>query len=208
MWSIQAEDTANALARDTTPDDLIVLYLCGHGIRDPRTGKWYFVTADARHSDLMNDRYGDCLAFEDLSAFSHLPCRKLAILDSCHSGAVQPNMHTDDLKEALRYLQEDRILTVTASEGHQEAAEDRQRRLGRFTSRLIEGLAGQADASMPGSPTPDGVVTLDEVITYLREKLAADSAEDGFIQRPTAGPIDLLHSTPLPLTAIGHPSAE
>jgi hypothetical protein len=61
---------------------------------------------------------------------------------------------------------------------------------------------------MPGSPTPDGVVTLDEVITYLREKLAADSAEDGFIQRPTAGPIDLLHSTPLPLTAIGHPSAE
>lgn len=208
MWSIQAEDTASVLARDTMPDDLIVLYLCGHGIRDPQTGKWYFVTADARHSDLMNDRYGDCLSFEDLSAFSRLPCRKLAILDSCHSGAVQPNMHTDDLKEALRYLQEDRILTVTASEGHQEAAEDRKQRLGRFTSRLIEGLAGQADASLPGSPTPDGTVTLEELITYVREKMAADSADDGFIQRPTAGPIDLLHSTPLPLTTITRPSAE
>lgn len=204
LWNVYAAEAAASLASEVRGDDLVVIYLCGHGVRDPATGRWHFVTADARHSDLMNDRYTDCLSLDDLAGFAQLPCRKLAILDSCHSGAIQPVMHTGDLKSMLRQLQDDRILTLTASEGHEEAAEDRDARLGRFTARLIEALAGTADGvSEIATRQPDGIVTLDEVIAYVRQTLAADSLKDGFIQRPTAGPSDLLRTIHLPLTATG-----
>lgn len=207
LWNVYSAEAAASLAGEVRGDDLVVIYLCGHGVRDPATGKWYFVTADARHNDLMNDRYADCLSFDDLAGFAKLPCRKLAILDSCHSGAVQPVPHTGDLKSVLRTLQDDRILTLTASEGHEEAAEDRGARLGRFTARLIEALDGAADgvtelATVP----PDGIVTLEETIAYVRRTLAEDSARDGFIQRPTAGPSDLLRSIEVPLTATPLPA--
>jgi uncharacterized caspase-like protein len=197
LWNAYSLQAIDRLAKDVQADDLVVMYLCGHGLRDRITGRWYFVTADARHSDLMNDRYADCLAFDDLTALSSLPCRKLAILDSCHSGAVQPVMQTGDLKSALRWLQEDRILTLTASEGHEEAAEQKEVGLGRFTSRLIEALEGAADSA----GNRDGTVSLNEAFTFIRDALAEDSRRDGFIQRPTAGPMDLLDSIHLPLTA-------
>ncbi len=119
------------------------MYLCGHGLRDRLTGRWYFVTADARYKDLMNDQYSDCLSFDDLASLSALPCRKLAILDSCHSGAVQTMMRSDDLKSALRFLQDDVVLTLTASEGGEEAAEQRESQLGRFTSELVAALSAR-----------------------------------------------------------------
>ncbi|TVQ00891.1 MAG: hypothetical protein EA381_06655 [Planctomycetaceae bacterium] len=206
LWNLHAEGLVERLAGTVRPDDLVLMYLCGHGVRDPGTGRWYFVTADARHNDLMNDRYADCLSFDDLTAFAQLPCRKLAILDSCHSGAVQPVIHTEDLKSALRFLQEDRILTLTASEGHQEAAEDRDARLGRFTSHLIAALEGAADGVEDanwggGRGTADGVVTLDEVVAYVTRALAEDAQQDGFLQRPTAGPSDYIRALRLPLTS-------
>lgn len=198
LWNAYSQEAIRRLASEVQADDLVVMYLCGHGLRDRATGRWYFVTADARHSDLMNDRYADCLAFEDLGALSSLPCRKLAILDSCHSGAVQPVMQTDDLKAALRWLQEDRILTLTASEGHEEAAEQKDAGLGRFTARLIEAMEGGADFA----GNRDGIVSLNETYEFIRKALAEDSRQDGFVQRPTAGPIDLMQSIHVPLTAI------
>lgn len=208
LWNLQVGGLIERLSGRVGPDDLVVMYLCGHGLRDPITGRWYFVTADARHHDLMNDRFTDCLSFDDLTSLASLPCRKLAILDSCHSGAVQPTMHTEDLKAALRFLQEDRILTLTASEGHQEAAEDRDARLGRFTAHLIAALEGAADGAVDenwggGRGTTDGIITLDETIAYVRRMLAEEARRDGFVQRPTAGPSDWIRSIRLPLTATG-----
>lgn len=197
LWNAYSQEAVGRLASEVQADDLVVMYLCGHGLRDRATGRWYFVTADARHSDLMNDRYADCLAFEDLGALSSLPCRKLAILDSCHSGAVQPVMQPDDLKSALRWLQEDRILTLTASEGHEEAAEQKEVGLGRFTARLIEAIEGEADKA----GNRDGIVSLNEAYEFIRISLEEDSRLDGFVQRPTAGPMDLMQAIDIPLTA-------
>jgi WD40 repeat protein len=199
LWNVYTEEAANRLAEDIGPDDLVVMYLSGHGLRDRRTNRWYFVTSDAHYNDLMSDRYEDCLSFEDLSTLAKLPCRKLAILDSCHSGAVQPVMEPHDLKAALRWLQDDMVLTLTASEGNEEAAEQREARLGRFTARLIDALRGQADSS------GDGIVTLDETFRYVTDAMEADSLRDGFIQRPTAGPADLLKAVSIPLATTAAP---
>ncbi|MEM8671580.1 MAG: caspase family protein [Planctomycetota bacterium] len=196
LWRVFAQSAAEQLAQTVSPDDLVIMYLCGHGLRDRRTNQWYFVAADARFSDLMNDQYEDCISFGDLAAFSKLPCRKLAILDSCHSGAIQPVMRRDDLKSALRFLQEDLVLTITASEGDEEAAEQKESRLGRFTTALIDALNGKA-VEIDG----DGHVSLSEVIRYVNARVTQESEAEGMPQHPTASPQYLLQTLQLPLTA-------
>jgi uncharacterized caspase-like protein len=166
-------------------------------MRDRRTNQWYFVTTDARYTDLMNDQFGDCIAFSDLAALSRLPCRKLAILDSCHSGAVQPVMQRDDLKSALRFLQDDVVLTVTASEGDEEAAEQRETRLGRFTAALVGALSGEARELDNDANT----VSLTEAIEYVSRRVTAESEKEGMPQHPTASPSYLLRTLHLPLTS-------
>jgi len=196
LWREYAQQAARELASDVAADDIVVMYLCGHGIRDRRTNQWYFVTADARYNDLMNDRYDDLLSFEDLAMLGELPCRKLAIIDSCHSGAVQPVMRNDDLKAAMRMLQGDVVLTMTASEGEEEAAEQKDRQLGRFTSHLVDALQGRGDAD------GDGLVTLQETIQHVIKASDEDSRTTGFVQHTTAGPADLLEKLNLPLTQV------
>jgi WD40 repeat protein len=194
LWRDYAGQAARELSNDVHPDDLVVMYLCGHGIRDRRTNRWYFVTADARYNDIMNDRYDDLLSFDDLAMLGELPCRKLAIIDSCHSGAVQPVMRSDDLKAAMRMLQGDVVVTMTASEGEEEAAEQKDRQLGRFTSLLVDALRGQGDVD------GDGVVSIREAVDYVMIASAKESLTSGFVQHPTAGPADLLETLSLPLT--------
>ena len=197
LWRIYAAQAAEDLSKVVSPDDLVVLYLCGHGLRDRRTSQWYFVTADARYGQLMNDQYNDCLSFQDLALLSHVPCRKLAILDSCHSGAVQPVMRNDDLKSALRFLQDDLVLTFAASEGEEEAAERRETGLGRFTTRLVEAIEGAADER----GNRDGIVTLDEAIDFVTDAVAAESEAEGLPQHPTASPARLIRKLRVPLSA-------
>ncbi len=196
LWKVFAQSAAEQLAETVSPDDLVIMYLCGHGLRDRRTDQWYFVTADARFGDLMNDQYGDCIAFSDLAALAELPCRKLAILDSCHSGAVQPVMRRDDLKSALRYLQDDVVLTLTASEGDEEAAEQSEREMGRFTAALARALKGAA----PNVDSDHETVSLNEVIGYVRREVSEESAQESRSQHPTASPAYLLRTLELPLT--------
>ncbi|KAA5543723.1 hypothetical protein FYK55_11070 [Roseiconus nitratireducens] len=195
LWRIFARAAVERLSEEISPDDLVVMYLCGHGLRDRRTNQWYFVAADADFRDLMNDQYRDCLSFDDLSLLASLPCRKLAIIDSCHSGAIQPLMRDDDLKSVLRLLQQDLVLTLTASEGDEEAAEVREAGLGRFTQRLVEALEGAADQN------DDQVVSLSEAVAFVTRTVAEDSEREGRSQHPTASPDDLLRHLELPLTS-------
>lgn len=196
MWRLAVEETIQRIADDCLPDDLVVLYLVGHGIRDRSHNRYYYVTADARYEDVMNERYDALLSMADLAAFGQLPCRKVAILDTCHSGAVQTALRSQDLKAALRALQDDVVFTFTASEGHEEAVEDAARGLSRFTFRFAEALQGAADQS----GNQDEIVTLREAIDYCMRTVTEDSRDDAFIQHPTAGPLDLLPYVTIPLT--------
>ncbi|MGE3779803.1 MAG: caspase family protein [Pirellulaceae bacterium] len=202
MWTVVSRAYAERLRTEAGPDDLLVFFLSGHGVRDEETSRYYFVAANARYDDVKSQRFGDCLAFEDFAAFADVPCRKLVVLDTCHSGAVQQPLRQQDLKAALRALQTDVVFTLTASEGSQEAAEERGRRLGRFTSRLLEALSGAADQKVAGG-NGDQVVTLQETYQYVSSALAADSVDSATIQHPTVGPIDLLDFAVLPLAAGG-----
>ena len=95
------------------------------------------------------------------------------------------------------------VLTITASEGAQEAVEDGQRQLGRFTFRLLEALQGLADSTSTGNR--DGQVSLKEVALYVRQKVVEDCVQGQVEQFPTAGPAVLFDYIELPLTASSIP---
>jgi uncharacterized caspase-like protein len=120
------------------------------------------------------------------------------ILDTCHSGAVQPlgNAH---LKPAVRTLQQDLFFTLTASEGTEEALESPEHQLGRFTYHLVEALRGRGDETLSGGDG-DGIVTLNEVVRYVDVKLLETVVAGAPVQHPTAGPNELLPYAVLPLT--------
>ena len=198
VWSDAMKQYAARLRQHATPDDLLVIFLSGHGVRDRDSDTYYYVTANARFRDIAARRYRDCFSFDDFTLFSDVPCRKLVILDTCHSGALQP-LRQRELKSALRALQDDLVFTLTASEGKQEAVEERKQQLGRFTNRLLEALRGAADTA-PGNR--DGVVSWGEIVQYVKTTVRADSIGDTYQQFPTAGPSDLIEFANFPVTAV------
>ncbi|KAA1261752.1 WD domain, G-beta repeat [Rubripirellula obstinata] len=195
LWRNCADSLVQRISSTVAPDDLIVIYLCGHGWRDRRNANWYFIPADADYGRLMDDQYSDCVSIADLTSLTKLPCRKLAVIDSCHSGAIQADLRSDDLKSLLRFLQSGLVLTITASEGSEEAAEVEEKELGRFTSRWLDAMSGSADAD------GDQTITLKEVVAYVEREVASDAQKDGLSQHPTASPRELIETLHLPLVS-------
>ena len=171
---------------------MLLLFLAGHGVVDEETKKYYFVGYDFTMADFQKGNYKDCISWDDFRDLADVPCRKLALLDTCHSGAIQPP-RSSDLKTAVRQLQDDVIFTVTASTGDQRSAEKPSWGHGAFTKCLLEALGGQADTG--GS----GYVTLDELVAYLKQSVP--KITEG-LQTPTAAPDDILPFTALPLTKV------
>ncbi len=178
--------------RDVGPDDLIVLFVSGHGLVDPTTEQYYFVTANARYSDLVRQNYRDCLSFEELMRWVDVPCRKIAILDTCHSGAIQ-TLDGEHLKKGVRTLQRDMVLTLTASEGNQLAAEYRGAQASLFSGAIQKTLQQLPDSD------GDGLLDWREVVEQVRSQVATQSLAGSVPQFPTAGPKDLLKVIELPL---------
>lgn len=190
LWDVAADTMLQQLRETARPEDVVLFFLSGHGVRDVETERYFFLTSDSRFADVAGRRYERCIssdAFQDY--FAGLPCRKIAILDTCHSGAIQP-LKQDDLKVMLRAMEEDVILTITASEGDEEAFESRERQLGRFTARLVEGLSGQADLPAYGG-NGDGRVSLNETAQYVEATVPQDAAAAGQSQHPSIFPRDL-----------------
>ena len=195
-WKASIEKLVTELEGHVRPDDLVIFFLAGHGVIHPGNNRYYFVGHNVKLADFYrDDDPSGCLSWEDFGALAKLPCRKLALLDTCHAGAIQPPK-SRDLKSVIRQLQQDVIFTVTASTGEQKSAEKKDWGHGAFTKCLLEALDGRADR--PEGPG-QGTVTLDEVVDYVKESVPKLT---GGVQTPTAAPDEFLPYTSLPLTRV------
>ena len=176
---------------DAQPDDLLVIFLAGHGFVDPISSGYYFAGYNITREDYQRGIFASSIAWSDFQLLADIPCRKLAMLDTCHSGAIQP-LRSRNLKAAVRTFHQDLILTLTASAGHEKSEEKAEWAHGAFTKTLLEGLEGQADASA------DGLVSLEELADHVKRHVPQLT---GGRQNPTAGPIDLLPYVSLRLTS-------
>jgi hypothetical protein len=184
------------------PDDLVVLFLAGHGWADPRSGDYYYIGHRFKLADLGKS-HSECISWNDFRILGEVPCRKLVLLDTCHSGAIQP-LRARNVKAAMRQLQDDVIFTLAASTGEQEAAENRAWKHGVFTKCLLEALEGKGEA------VGTSEVTLNDVVEYVEKvvpKITGELTRGAKTQQPTAAPDELLAYIRLPLTRVGQPGA-
>ncbi|MGO8745895.1 MAG: caspase family protein [Thermoguttaceae bacterium] len=192
-WRKALEEICRELKEKSQPDDLLVLFFAGHGIVDSQSQQYYYVGHDFKLDDLEKRDYSGCISWSDFRLLADVPCRKLVLLDTCHSGAIQP-LRSQNLKSAVRALQEDMVFTLAASAGSELSAEKKAWRHGAFTKSLLEVLDGKV-----GDAT-DPAVTLDEVVRYVRRAVPALT---GGRQNPTAAPDGLLSYMNLRLTRRG-----
>jgi hypothetical protein len=193
-----------ALRREATrPDDIVVVYLSGHGTlaRDERGElRRYLVTRDASFRAIPQT----ALSMDALEAeFDQLPSRRrLLMLATCHSGngksllpeslarelaGIKSGFFARPLEDSSRAS-----MKFAASDWGETAREDEGLQNDIYTHFFIEGLGGEADRNV------DGAVTATEAHDFARRRTFAFT--DGR-QRPSA---EILEVGADPVVLAGH----
>ncbi len=160
------------------PDDLLVLYFSGHGIKD-ENGSLYLGFKNTNRSRLRSSAIKSDYIREAMDQSRSK--RQVLILDCCNSGAF-PQGTKAELGGAMGLLQAFQgygRFVLTASDATQFAWEGNKVLGGTdnslFTHYLIEGLKGEADND------GDGKITVDELYDYAYHQISTVTPK----QRPT-----------------------
>ena len=194
---------------DKLPDDLLVIYFSGHGVRDEQ-GLLYLAVNNTRANRLRATAIPSEFITKEMDRSRSK--RQVLILDCCHSGAFAQGSKavtgesagTGPAFEGLGY---GRVI-LTATDATQYAWEG-DKVIGQadrsvFTHYLIEGLrTGEADANH------DGAITLDEIYDYVYERVveATPRQTPGKWSYKQQGDIVIAHN-PHPTTKAAAPSSE
>jgi formylglycine-generating enzyme required for sulfatase activity len=151
------------------PDDLLVLYFSGHGVRD-EVGALYLAVKNTNRHRLRSTAVKSDFIRDSMDE-SHSK-RQVLILDCCNSGAFEQGTKAAtgvSIGTAAAFEGGFGRVVLTASDATQFAWEgdkvigDTSNSL--FTHYLVEGLDGQADRD------GDGHITVDELYDYAYEKV-------------------------------------
>ena len=151
------------------PDDLLVLYFSGHGVRD-ELGALYLAVKNTNRSRLRSTAIKSDYIREVMDQSRSR--RQVLVLDCCNSGAFQQGTKAAtgmSVGTATAFEGGYGRIILTASDSTQFAWEG-DKVIGEtdnslFTHFLVEGLEGEAD--MDG----DGRITVDELYDYAYEKV-------------------------------------
>ncbi len=198
-WRERLAALVERVAADVAPDDLVVIFLAGHGMNDPSMRRGY---AFLCHDATLEERGGNVvpeasatIGWEDLRPLAALPCRKLALIDTCHAGALAPVQRG----ATARDLQENMILVLSASADDESSQESDAWGHGAFTKVLLEALEGAADVR-GAEGGGDGVVSLDELVAHVLAGVTALTADGRAAQHPTVSPDALVPYVTPPIT--------
>ena len=200
-WQESVRDLAATLTGDVRPDDLLVIFIAGHGLINGGDAREYVylchdATVRADPSGAPVVAATGVVRWADFAPLAGIPCRKLAIVDTCHSGALGPGGRGTVVRE----FQEHQILVLAAAADDEPSLEDAAWGHGAFTKSLLEALGGQADRRGAAAPRPDGIVSLDEIIDYVLLRVPALARGQGAAQHPTVSPEMLVPYVRVPLT--------
>ena len=192
-------------------DDVILIFMAGHGIQDPQTGTYYFLPHNATVDNL--DYNGlQMHTFEEACRRLSKHTNKLVLfLDTCHAGAIRMAARGLNLaKDLSQPLKDELAQTLTGASGQyilsasqdgEISLEDKDWRLegsdrghGAFTYSLLRGLLGEA-------ADKEGVIWLSDLFKHVNRQVA----------RLTNGkqhPHGQLSGTDLPLFFSGRPGVE
>lgn len=157
----------------SSPDDQVILYFSGHGLKDDK-GRLYLITTNSKMRLLASTAVSAQFIREQLDQCRSR--RKIVILDCCYAGAfLDPTTRGDPSIDVLERLSGRGSVVMTAASAIGYALEGRvspsvkqisQVPPSVFTSALIDGLAtGSADQD------GDGLIDIDELYDHVYKKV-------------------------------------
>jgi len=153
----------------TAPQDVVVIYLAGHG--ESLDNTWYFIPYEIVTPEKEEQVKSQGLSSVELKdQVAKIGAQKvLVLIDACKSGSAMlafASRGVEDRKAMAQLARATGTHVVAASTKDQFAAEVKDLGHGVFTYTLLDGLSGKAD----GAPK-DGTVTVRELLSYVESRL-------------------------------------
>ena len=153
--------------QDTEAQDVVVIYLAGHGetVKD----KWYFIPHEVIYPEREGEVVAKGISSDDISQYiKDVEARKvLMLMDSCKAGAAIEVAFrgAEDRRALMQLARATGIYVVAASTKSQFAAEVKELGHGVFTHTLLNGLNGAA------APGDQKTVTVRRLMSFVEERL-------------------------------------
>jgi WD40 repeat protein len=143
--------------------DVVMLFLSGHGVNDKQT--YYFLPVDGNSLRLDSTAVA---AFQLLKTVQSLPGRVLMFLDTCRAGMVYGGGLTrGDINGLTSRLRDapNGVFVFASSSGSTDSLELPGEKNGAFTKALVEAFSGKAATGHSGD------ITVAELETYLDRRI-------------------------------------
>lgn len=155
----------------------LFVYYSGHGTNDIELQKPYILPVDTEPAEVAVTGYPLDLFYSNLSK---LPVKHIFVMleasfsgRSSQSDMLVKNMKPADVSAKIpKRVKPGRLTIMTAADGKQYSNLNRQQRHGIFTSHLLSGLKGGADADK------DGLVTVRELHQYVDAGVSSQAKRD------------------------------
>jgi len=159
------------IANTTELGDRVVLYFSTHGFKDRNSGHVYLASSDCDPDKVNTTCISLAFVQDALTRIQRKAKHSLVILDACSAGLgiITKNLGVGPFYEGAM-LREPGAHMITAGMADQEARLDANSDMSEFTKFLVAGIGGAADYNK------DGVVTLLELMTYVRSSVAKNTA--------------------------------
>lgn len=156
------------------PDDVIFIFIAGHGIKHRQTGSYYFMPYDSDLNNIMSKGLRMSDFDEAVKMLSNNVNKVVIAIDTCHAGAMKVGARAVDagenLAEALR--EASGLFILSASKGGEESLEREDFKLheadtghGAFTYALLKGMSGEANYDR------DEYISLNELFQYVAKQV-------------------------------------
>lgn len=156
------------------PDDVVFIFLAGHGIKHHQSGSYYFLPYDVDNSNLLSRGVRMSDFEEAVTILSQNVGKVILAMDTCHSGALSVGARSgsggEDLVATLR--EASGIYILAAAKGGEESLEDERFKIaaddvghGVFTYALLKGMSGGANFD------GDGYISLHEIFQYVSKQV-------------------------------------
>ena len=152
--------------------DQLVFYFSGHG-----------TVRRGRYCLKLGPLPSDFLPFENL--MTDLDANgvqsAILILDACHSGAAIGIKDSDNVFSSIKQIEIPKGIAIIASSRATETSRELPDGSSSvFTDILCKGI----ETGLDNQCTDDGLITVGDIVTYIRERLNSDERYKAFRQRP------------------------
>lgn len=155
-------------------DDVVIIFVAGHGVKHKQTGSYYFLTYDAEPDNLLSRGLRWTDFDEAVNILQTNVSKVLLLFDTCHAGAMKVAMRGaeagEDLAETLK--KSEGIFILSASKAGEQSEESSRFKLagetmghGVFTYALLKALSGLGDFDR------DGSITITELFRYVAKNV-------------------------------------